>query len=242
MSPLTFHTFAPAWGLPSASPFCMKLEIWLRMAEIPYKRSIPSGPPKSKSGKMPYVVLDDGTQIEDSRVIIETLTQKFDIQLDAHLSAEQQALGHVIQRTLEESTYFAIVRERWIDPGNFSVIREKYFEKLPWVLKPIVPVVVRRGIGKSLHGQGVGRLPEPAFKDVIQADIAALSHLLGEKDYVLGTLSSVDAVVFSFLQQALSFELKNCITKEATQRHPNLVAYCERMKTTWIDEWDQSHQ
>ena len=27
--------FPPAFGLPNASPFCMKLETWLRMAGLP---------------------------------------------------------------------------------------------------------------------------------------------------------------------------------------------------------------
>ena len=33
---IQLHQFAPAWGM-SASPFCLKLETYLRMAEIPYE-------------------------------------------------------------------------------------------------------------------------------------------------------------------------------------------------------------
>jgi hypothetical protein len=29
--------FAPAFGLPNASPFCMELETWLRMAGLPFE-------------------------------------------------------------------------------------------------------------------------------------------------------------------------------------------------------------
>ncbi len=29
--------FAPAFGLPNASPFCMKLETYLRMAGLPFQ-------------------------------------------------------------------------------------------------------------------------------------------------------------------------------------------------------------
>jgi hypothetical protein len=31
------HQFAPAFGLPNASPFCMKLETYLRMAGLPFE-------------------------------------------------------------------------------------------------------------------------------------------------------------------------------------------------------------
>jgi hypothetical protein len=31
------YPFAPAWGLPNASGFCLKLETYLRMAGLPYE-------------------------------------------------------------------------------------------------------------------------------------------------------------------------------------------------------------
>ena len=31
------HQFPRIWGLPNASPFCLKLETWLRMAGIEYQ-------------------------------------------------------------------------------------------------------------------------------------------------------------------------------------------------------------
>ncbi len=34
---LRVYQFAPAFGLPNASPFCMKLETWLRMAGLPFE-------------------------------------------------------------------------------------------------------------------------------------------------------------------------------------------------------------
>lgn len=34
---LTLYQFEPAWGLPNASPFCMKLETYFRMANLDYQ-------------------------------------------------------------------------------------------------------------------------------------------------------------------------------------------------------------
>ncbi|MCP4807595.1 MAG: hypothetical protein GY913_10285 [Proteobacteria bacterium] len=50
----------PLWGLPSPSPFVVKLETWLRMAEIPYHSRHLSRPPQSRSGKIPYIELVSG--------------------------------------------------------------------------------------------------------------------------------------------------------------------------------------
>ncbi|MBC7396619.1 MAG: hypothetical protein H7333_04175 [Bdellovibrionales bacterium] len=50
------------------SPFCVKLETYLRMAKLEYK--IKSGlPNKSPNGRIPYVNLD-GKLIGDSGIII----------------------------------------------------------------------------------------------------------------------------------------------------------------------------
>jgi hypothetical protein len=37
---ITLHQFAPAFGLPNASPFCMKLETYLRMAGLPCETAV----------------------------------------------------------------------------------------------------------------------------------------------------------------------------------------------------------
>ena len=33
---IKLYQFKPAFGLPNASPFCMKLETYLRMAQLPF--------------------------------------------------------------------------------------------------------------------------------------------------------------------------------------------------------------
>ena len=53
--PIILWQMPPIWGLPNPSPFCMKLETWLRMSGLPYEAKAITGPPKSKSGKIPYI-------------------------------------------------------------------------------------------------------------------------------------------------------------------------------------------
>ncbi|MDR6871877.1 hypothetical protein J2Y55_002890 [Bosea sp. BE125] len=35
---ITLHSFGPGFGLPDPSPFCIKAEILLRMAGLPFER------------------------------------------------------------------------------------------------------------------------------------------------------------------------------------------------------------
>ena len=39
---IQLYQFEPAFGLPNASPFCMKVETWLRMAALPFEVPPPS--------------------------------------------------------------------------------------------------------------------------------------------------------------------------------------------------------
>lgn len=34
---IKLYQFSPAWGLPNPSPFCMKVETYLRMTGLPYE-------------------------------------------------------------------------------------------------------------------------------------------------------------------------------------------------------------
>src|SRR5690606_6218387 len=65
---IELHQFRPFWGLPNASPFCMKAETYLRYRGLPF-RAVPSGPRRSPTGQIPFIV-DDGQVIADSEAII----------------------------------------------------------------------------------------------------------------------------------------------------------------------------
>lgn len=95
-----------AWGLPSMSPFCAKLETYLRMAKIPYEIK-PGNPRVAPKGKIPYIE-HDGHVMGDSEHIVEYLREKFGDRLDAHLDPAAKAKARLIRVMLESHTYFAI--------------------------------------------------------------------------------------------------------------------------------------
>src|SRR5579872_6848574 len=97
---ITLYQYKPAMGLPSASPFCMKLEMYLRMARLEYKTVNLRGPARSATRKAPYVDLD-GTQIADSGLIIAQLERKFGNRVDGRLTLAQRAEALAFQRLIE---------------------------------------------------------------------------------------------------------------------------------------------
>ncbi len=225
-----------SWGLPNASPFCMKLETWFRMAGIPYVAKNVTGPAKSKGGKMPYIERPDGSLMWDSSLIIETLTREHNVTLDEGLAKTDQTLGLLVQRLFEEDLYFFIIYDRWIDESGWKLTSEAYFGALPLLLRALVVPMVRRQVISAARGQGISRLP-PTYRDRKGiAAISAIADVLGEKQYFLGRPSSIDAVAYGFLANLLWSPVRSAVS-DSVRNHVNLVSFCNRMKETYWKDW-----
>jgi glutathione S-transferase len=226
----------PLWGLPNGSPFCMKVETWLRMAGLPYEARAIQGPPKSKSGKIPYIERADGSLLSDSSTIIATLTREHDVTLDRALSAQDRALGVLLQRTLEENLYFIALHERWVEDGNWTRTAKDYFGEFPLLIRTLVVPFVRRKVIASARGQGVARLSRDERLAKAKLDLSAIAHLLGDKPYFFGQPSSYDAIAYAFLANLLWSPYPGPL-QDAGRAEPTLAAYCERMKAAYFADW-----
>lgn len=230
--PVVVVGMAPIWGMPSPSPFCSKLETWLRMAEIPYTAKVMQGPSRAATGKIPYLELPDGGALPDSGRIIEVLTEARGVQLDAHLSAADQALAHLLRRTMEEHLYFTLAWSRWVPEPNYALVQANYFRALPGLLRPLIGRWIRGKVRANLEGQGVGRLPPEQIAARAAADLAAISAVLGEREWFFGRPSTTDAIAYGFIGGLLGFPAVSPI-QQAALRHPNLVAHTDRVRLQW---------
>ena len=225
---ISLYQFPPAFGLPNASPFCLKLELYLRMAGLPYRNRYTLELHRAPKGKLPWID-DDGTAVADSGLIIDYLKRKFGDTLDGDLTPLQRARALAITRLLEEHLYWTVLHDRWIALSGWKMTRPAVFGALPWPLRVIVPWVARRGIRAELRGHGMGRHTPEQIHALGVADIDALAALLGDEAYLLGAqASSVDAIAAAFLANILLVPLETPI-KAAAAGHPNLVAYCQSM-------------
>lgn len=225
---ITLNQFPPAFGLPNASPFCMKLELYLCMAQLPYCKRYTLALPRAPKGKLPWID-DDGTVVADSGLIVEYLEQKFGNPLDAGLTRLQRAQALAIARLLEEHLYWTVLYDRWISMPGWKMTREAFFGALPWPLRVLVPWAARRSVRAELHGHGMGRHTPAQIHAFGVADIDALAALLGEQTYFLGERpTSIDASAAAFLANILMVPLDTPL-KAAALGHANLVAYCQRM-------------
>ena len=226
----------PIWGLRSPSPFCLKLETWLRMAGIPYDSISLNRPPQSKTGKVPYMLLDNGATLADSNVIIRTLARERGIELGPEQSPEEQARAHAILRMVEESLYFAAVWERWMLPEFWPITRDGYFGTLAGPLRTLFAGLVRHKLKTTLYGQGMLRYEPDEIATRAVSDIRALSALLGQRAFFQGEHAGVvDAAVYGALANLLGFPEQTPL-KTAVEACPNLAAFCRRIESVyWTD-------
>lgn len=220
------------WGLPSTSPFCIKLESWLRMAGLRYEARVLQGLPRSPTGKIPYVELGDGRLLADSGVIIDTLTAERGVELDAGLEGRERALATAVTRMLEDHLYWAVAWDRWIPAAHWAKTRVAYFGALPGPLRWLAPPLARRGVKRALHGQGFGRMSEAAIMARAERDLGALASLLEGHEHLLGRPASVDATMYAFVASALRPPFDGPLQR-AVARHASLTAFCERFEQRW---------
>lgn len=235
---ITLYQTPEAWGTPNLSPFCVKLESYLRMTGLPYEIK-PADLRKAPKGKVPFVEID-GKFMGDSQFIIDHLKRTQGDPLDANLNAEQVALGHTVRRMLEESTYWHIVYMRWVDEAGWRAYLPVLETMLPTVVGNIMLPVLRRKMLKVLHGQGTGRHSLEEVHALARQDISALATLLGNKPFLLGDApTSFDATVYAFLVGLIAFPLESEF-KHYVLSQANLVEYCARFKMRFFRTWKPS--
>jgi len=226
---LRLHQYAPAWGGLNPSPFCLKMETYLRMARIPYETAIVRDPRGAPKGKLPYVI--DGEQvIADSNFIIDYLVAAYGDKLDRHLSSQQRAYSLALRRLLEENLYWSVVYSRWIEDKGWLEIKNEFFSHLRVPLKWFVPALARGSVRKQLLGHGMGRHNRNEIYKIGMADLTALSEALGDKTYFFGDRpSSVDASAYGLLANILWVPIKNPL-KDWLQTLPKLIAFCHTIR------------
>lgn len=226
---IRLHTFAPAWGLPTFTPFGLKLMAHMKLTGIPYELVVEGNPARGPRGKVPWI--EDGTDvIADSAFIVDHLTARYGDALDAWLAAEQRSIAHALRRMVEEGLCFAILHTRWVDDATYRQAMALALVGVPPVLRSAIAPLVRRRILRDLCGQGIGRFDanEAAHLgcrdlDVIASRITSMPFAMGER------VCSLDAVFYAFLAVIIAVPLDTPLQRHARQL-PGLSSYMQRVQ------------
>jgi glutathione S-transferase len=228
---ITLYTFGSMFGLPDPSPPCMKAEVLLKMADLPYTLDH-TGFTKAPKGKLPYID-DDGMKVPDSAFIRWHIETKYALDLDQGLTQAERGQAWAFERLCEDNLYFAVSNARWLDDANFARGPAHFFDAAPALLRPAIRSMVRRKVRNTLHLQGLGRHSNADLDRIAIRGIDAISAHLGDKPWLMGAEPcSADASVFATITGLLC-PLFETPLLAATQRHTNLVAYRDRGLARW---------
>ena len=236
---IKLYKFGPAFGLPDASPFVMKVETYLRITGQKYE--VASGDVRKAPRKqLPFVDID-GKIYPDSTAIVDLLEGARTDKLDTHLEAGQRAVGQAFKSMLEEHLYFGVLYMRWVTDDGWTVFEPSLKEMLgtfgvPGLMRGMVAKSARKQVTNRVYQQGIGRQPRAEVVGSCVKMVDALSVQLGEGKYFFGDKpTTYDATVYAFTAGVLCPAFDNELRKHSATKK-NLVSYADRLKEQyWKD-------
>lgn len=229
MSELIVHQLPGGFGHASISPFCLKLDLHLRLLDIPFRTVVDPTPFKGPKRKLPWIE-HAGRRIGDSGFIIEYLVATFGRDADAGLSAAERAVAHALRRLVEENLYWTMVHDRWIEEANWRQFRHTVFAAIPLPLRYVVAPLARRSVRRQLEGHGIARHGADEIHAIGIRDIGALADWLGDKPYLMGDRpTGIDATAYGLLANILAVPIASPVKDYGLDR-PNLVRWLARIR------------
>ena len=226
--------FHPAFGVRNMSPFCLKLETWLRMSGIEYEVVWNSSTRDAPKGKLPYIE-DGDLRLGDSSLIIDYLISQHGDRLDSWLDVRQQAQALAWRTLFEEGLIYPILYSRWIDPAGWQ-LTQQLFDPLPPPKRQIIADSQRESVRQRLDGQGMGRHSAKEIYHLGSRYLSAIEAQLGEQPFMLGAQpSALDATAYGFLANLLDTPFENPLNQQASAT-PRFSAYVMQMKKRYFSE------
>lgn len=229
---ITLYQFPAAFAVPNISPYCLKLETFLRLTGQRYEVKTLHDPRKGPKGKLPFVELE-GEVIADSAIVLRSLNKRFKLDLDSHLDAAGLGRSVAITRLCDEHLVHILVYFRWVDDKGWQQIKPAFFGRMAAPLRWFVPGMMQNKVRSSLYNQGIGRHSRDELLVFAREDLQALHDMLGTADYFGGARPcSADAAAYGVLANLIFCTLETPLNRMARE-FPALVAYCERLRAAY---------
>ena len=180
---------------------------------------------------MPYVLAE----------LIRHLVATRGVDLDRGLSPRERAIALAFRRMLKENDYWGLIHSRYFVDANWA----EYRKLLGMVFAPEGPVEAgleaaegfKQTMVAAMHGQGIGRHAPEELVALVQADLQAVSDLLGEREWMMGGEgpTTLDATVYGYVANFLEHPYDDPISAHARSLS-NVVALCRRVRDRYFPE------
>jgi glutathione S-transferase len=220
---LTLYSYPPLFGVADNNGYGLKVYAFLRLAGVPFKHEHIFDASKAPRGQLPYIV-DDNDVVGDSGAILDYLTGKYRLTIDAALSPAQRTQDLLVTRMLDD-LYWVMSYSRWKD--------ERYWPAFRDALKREHPQLSDEGLmkAKEFNAQryyyaGIGRYDPDAAMARGLADLAAIAELIPARGYVHGDKpTGIDAAIYGFIANIYFYDIDTPL-KRFVVAHDNIVRHC----------------
>ncbi|KAJ3100617.1 hypothetical protein HDU97_002105 [Phlyctochytrium planicorne] len=232
-------------GIPNYSPFCLKLETYLRASGIPYVVETRTG--FSKKGKKPYITFN-GEEIADTRFCIDWLKKEFGVDLDGQVSHQEHSAIEAYRTMLEDAIAKQSEWFRWRSASQ-TWIENAFFSNIPKPIRTPIVSFIMSNVNKGHKLLKLHTLTDDQHLQILGNRLSALSSLLGPDDFFMSTdaPTSLDCTAYAFLCNLLLQQLDGIgeLVLGVLLRHPNLLRFVRRMGEGYFPEfavavdWDE---
>jgi glutathione S-transferase len=220
---ITLYSYPVLFGTADNNGYGLKVFAFMRLARLPFVHEHIFDASAAPRGQLPYIV-DDGNFVGDSESIVAYLINRYQLTIDAALTARERRLNLLVARLLDD-LYWVMSYSRWKD--------ERYWPQFRDALKREHPSLTDDGLTKAkefnaqrYYYQGIGRFDAEAAMARGVADLAALANLIPRQGYVHGDRpTSIDAGIYGFVANIYFYDIDTPL-KEFVVSHHGLAQHC----------------
>jgi glutathione S-transferase len=220
---LTLFSYPPLFGVADNNGYGLKVFAFLKLAGVPFRHEHIFDASKAPRSQLPYIVDGDAT-VGDSETILQFVTQKYALTIDAALTPPERTQNLLITRMLDD-LYWVMSYSRWKD--------ERYWPDFRDALLREHPALTAESLAKAqafnaqrYYYQGIGRYDPDAAMARGLADLAAIAALIPEDGFVHGGKpTSVDAGIYGFIANIFFYDIDTPL-KQFVVAHDNIVRHC----------------
>ncbi|KJH51277.1 hypothetical protein DICVIV_02556 [Dictyocaulus viviparus] len=237
--------FPRAGCMPSPSPFSLKVETWLRMADIPYTNVSNDFIKMSEKGQTPFIEVN-GRHVADSNIIIDHLIEEFHKKnIDDWLTPIDKSYSRAYHALVEDSLRWVILYQRARDNKWFATDQGflQHFNGVKkFAFKNVLCERLRKRLMNMVMAQGIAKYTPEEVVTLAKKDLDAISMFLGNKKYFFGEKpTTLDCTMFAFLSQFIYTPLVTPeIMTHMGQNNQNLVSFVSRMKEAYWPDWEEA--
>uniref|UniRef100_A0A7E4VX52 Thioredoxin-like_fold domain-containing protein n=1 Tax=Panagrellus redivivus TaxID=6233 RepID=A0A7E4VX52_PANRE len=226
-----FYQFKRPSFAPSVSPYCLKIESYLRGNNIKYETVFVTTERSSK-GFVPFIELN-GREYADSELILYELQKAFNVK-DVE-DVERAGALRGLMRTFDLEVFFITV--------SFISQLSKFEEvvgrslQVPSLLSKLFAKYYKRRLGNRVKNSSIGSFSETERLQVLERNLIAAENVLGNRKYFGGDIFSVaDAAIYGQIGAPYLFPASIPTSNFVREKCPNLERYIKDVTITFFSD------